>query len=374
MGGRRTGVRKASASSIQVDFTYKGMRCREKIKIIPTKANLAWAERRRGEVLNAIERGTFVYSEFFPDSKKAKILSPIGYIRTVGQALDLYLQSAKTELQRSTWLDYKNSVRNKLQPAFGSIPLSQLTRAEIKAWVSTQNVSVKRIANVLLPLRATLADATADGLITLNPLYGWTPKKKAGREAKESVDPFTPEEIKDILDAAPDTLRNMFQLAFWTGVRTSELIALRWEDFDGTSLNIRRASVRQRIKPPKTSAGVRTVKLLAPALEAIKAQKPHTYLMQEWVFLNPDGGPWLDDQQLRKGAWAPTLERAGVRYRHPYMMRHTYASMMVSAGENMAWIAAQMGHRDTSMVARVYGHWIPEADPSAGEKAERLWK
>ena len=56
------------------------------------------------------------------------------------------------------------------------------------------------------------------------------------------------------------------------------------------------------------------------------------------------------------------------------MMRHTYASMMVSAGENMAWIAAQMGHRDTSMVARVYGKWIPEADPSAGEKAERLWK
>ena len=60
--------------------------------------------------------------------------------------------------------------------------------------------------------------------------------------------------------------------------------------------------------------------------------------MQEWIFLNPDGDPWLDDQQMRKGAWVPTLERAEVRYRHPYMMRHTYASMMVSAGENMTYV------------------------------------
>ena len=371
--GRRTGVRATSASSIQIDFTYKGMRCREKIKLKPTKANLAWAERRRGEVLNAIERGTFVYSEFFPGSKNAKILSPTGHIRTVGQALDLYIESAKSELQHSTWRIYRNCVRNQLQPAFGSIPLAQLTRAEIKAWVAKQDVSTKSIANMLLPLRATLSEAAADGLIATNPLYGWSPKKKQKGEVRNKIDPFTREEMKAILVAAPDTMRNMIQLGFWTGVRTSELIALRWEDVDDDGLQVRRSKVEQRIKPPKTSAGVRVVKLLQPALDALKAQKRHTYLMQDWIFLNSKGEPWLDDQQLRKGAWIPILEKAGVRYRHPYTMRHTYASMMVSAGENMAWIAAQMGHRDTTMVTRVYGKWIPEADPLAGSKAEMLW-
>ena len=46
---------------------------------------------------------------------------------------------------------------------------------------------------------------------------------------------------------------------------------------------------------------------------------------------------------------------------------------MVSAGENMAWIATQMGHSDISMIARVYGKWMPEYDPSAGQKAESIW-
>ncbi len=372
--GRRTGVRAASASSIQIDFTYKGMRCREKIKIKPTKANLAWAERRRGEVLNAIERGTFIYSEYFPDSNKAKILSPTSHIRTVGQALDLYIQAAKAELQHSTWRIYKNCVENKLQPAFGSTPLARLTRADIKAWISTQDVTTKCIANNLLPLRAALADATADGLIATNPLYGWTPKKKQTGEVRESVDPFSPEEMKAILEVAPETIRNLFQFGFWTGVRTSELIALKWEDVGEASIHLCRANVEQRIKPPKTSAGVRDVKLLAPAKEALRAQKRHTFLMQDWIFLNPQGKPWLDDQQLRKRAWIPVLKKADVRYRHPYMMRHTYASMMVSAGENLAWIAAQMGHRDTTMVSRVYGKWIPEVDPTAGNKAEMMWK
>ena len=47
--------------------------------------------------------------------------------------------------------------------------------------------------------------------------------------------------------------------------------------------------------------------------------------------------------------------------------------MMVSAGEKMTWIAVQMGHRDTSMVARVYGRWIPDANLDSGRKAETLW-
>ena len=62
-----------------------------------------------------------------------------------------------------------------------------------------------------------------------------------------------------------------------------------------------------------------------------------------------------------------------MRYRYPYQTRHTYASMMLSAGENPLWVAAQMGHKDWSMIARVYGKWIPEADPLAGAKAVTLW-
>ncbi|MDF5919893.1 hypothetical protein P4133_10895 [Pseudomonas aeruginosa] len=62
------------------------------------------------------------------------------------------------------------------------------------------------------------------------------------------------------------------------------------------------------------------------------------------------------------------LKKAGVRYRRPYQTRHTYASMMLSAGEHPMWVAQQMGHSDWTAIARIYGRWMPSADYNAGEK------
>lgn len=64
------------------------------------------------------------------------------------------------------------------------------------------------------------------------------------------------------------------------------------------------------------------------------------------------------------------MKKAGVRYRRPYQTRHTYASMMLSAGEHPMWVAKQMGHTDWTMIARVYGRWMPQADQNAGRKGE----
>lgn len=71
--------------------------------------------------------------------------------------------------------------------------------------------------------------------------------------------------------------------------------------------------------------------------------------------------------------WHPAMKKAGVRYRRPYQTRHTYASMMLSAGEHPMWVAKQMGHSDWTMIARVYGRWMPDADSVAGNRAEKLW-
>jgi len=55
--------------------------------------------------------------------------------------------------------------------------------------------------------------------------------------------------------------------------------------------------------------------------------------------------------------------------RHPYER----ASMMLSAGEHPMWVAKQMGHTDWTMIARVYGRWMPSANEHAGQKGEMLW-
>ena len=54
-------------------------------------------------------------------------------------------------------------------------------------------------------------------------------------------------------------------------------------------------------------------------------------------------------------------------------MRHTYASMMLMAGESPQWVATQMGHTDWTFTARTYTRFIPDDAPDAGKKAVERW-
>jgi integrase len=124
----------------------------------------------------------------------------------------------------------------------------------------------------------------------------------------------------------------------------------------------------------KTEAGFREVKLLQPAIQALVAQKAHTFLKNAEIFQNPQTqARWTGDQQIREMMWIPALKKARVRYRKPYQTRHTYASMMLMAGEHVMWVARQMGHTDWSLTAKRYGRWIHSDMPDAGSKAEKLW-
>ena len=247
-----------------------------------------------------------------------------------------------------------------------------LTATKIKVWMSGLSISPKRIKNVLVPLKGALRSAFQDGLIDRD-VSAQIPS--ISHRTKET-NPFTPQEIHLILEHSETQTRNLFQFAFFSGLRTSELIALEWGDVDfqrGVA-KISRASVRKILKETKTKSGEREVKLLAPALAALIAQKPFTFDANNRIFHNPKtNSPWITDGQIRKSAWTPILKAADIPYRNPYQTRHTYASMLLSAGEDPMWVAHQMGHADWGMIRKTYGRWIPDMNPAAGRKVEDLW-
>ncbi|MFC7782508.1 tyrosine-type recombinase/integrase [Legionella taurinensis] len=74
--------------------------------------------------------------------------------------------------------------------------------------------------------------------------------------------------------------RNLFQFAFFTGLRISELIGLRWTDIDWNNqlMSIEETIVAKELKGPKTEAGKREILLLSSALEALERQKEFTGL------------------------------------------------------------------------------------------------
>lgn len=157
-------------------------------------------------------------------------------------------------------------------------------------------------------------------------------------------------------------------------MRTSELVGLSWGDVDWINGTVKVTRVKTQkssvFETTKTRAGTRALKLLEPAMKALVAQKEHTYLKGAEVFQDPRHlDRWSGDYPIREVFWARVLKKAKVRYRRPYQTRHTYASMMLSSGESPMWVAKQMGHSDWTMIARVYGKWIPDANPTAGNLA-----
>jgi integrase len=374
MGRTYDGVAAVSDSSIEITFTYRRTRCRERIKLEPTPANLKRASQHRAAVLDAIVKGTFNYAATFPDSpRRLKFADTPGEVTTVERYLESWITQRKNQLKASTWRSYR-AIITLIIKQFGTLNLSELKRPALKAWLSAMKCGNKRLANVQSPLRQALHDAVMDDLLETNPMHDWIYKNADAIKAIDDVDPFSIQEEELILKQLTGQTRNMFQFFFWTGLRTSELTALRWGDIDWIrgEFKIDRAQTQaaDEAETPKTKAGRRTVKLLPPAMEALVAQKVHTYLLGQEIFHDPRyNAPWTGDQPIRDGFWIPALRRAKVRYRRPYQTRHTYASRMLTAGESPMWVAAQMGHSDWGMIRRVYGKWIPDAQPEAGMKA-----
>lgn len=383
MGSSRQfdGVRPASESSIEIDFRYAGQRCRERIQLKPTPANLKRAALHRAAVLDAIANGTFDYAVTFPESPRAAKFrqAPPAAGKTVREYLESWIDSKAPTIKASTADGYRKAIKGRLVPDLGDKLLAELKRGDVRTMCEGIAASNKRIANVLSVLRAALDDAVGDELIENNCLAGWTYQRNEPPKEEDEVDPFTSEEQAAILEALPEQGRNMIQFALWTGLRTSELVALQWGDIDfaRNEVRVRRATTqaaKRKTETTKTRSGTRTIKLLAPARQALEAQKAHTFLAGLHVWHNPrTNEPWSGDGPIRKTMWTPALRRAGIRYRIPYQTRHTYASMMLSAGEHPMWVAQQMGHADWAMIRRIYGRWMPDADTAAGSRAEALF-
>jgi integrase len=187
------------------------------------------------------------------------------------------------------------------------------------------------------------------------------------KHQKEPPDPFTREEMEKIVAELaakqPGQVANFVEFWFWTGMRTSELFGLRWNNVDMNSgvVLVAEAVVRGIHKDRTKTNVVRTVKLNSRALPAIQRQRHHTQVAGGPVFQDPRySTPWIDERAFRRSYWTPTLKKLGIRYRRPYNMRHTYATVMLMAGMNSAFCAKQLGH-SVEMFHKTYSRWLDGA-------------
>ncbi|MBD3219588.1 MAG: tyrosine-type recombinase/integrase, partial [candidate division Zixibacteria bacterium] len=91
---------------------------------------------------------------------------------------------------------------------------------------------------------------------------------------------------------------------------------------------------------------------------------------QELVFSNANGLP-LDPENLIKREFHPALDRAGLRRIRFHDLRHTYASLLISQGENIKFIQSQLGHASATTTLDRYGHLMPNLDNDAARRLDK---
>lgn len=369
--------------TIYITFTINGFTCKEALKNIAiNKKNIRYATNLKAEVDGAITRQTFKYDDYFPDSG-TRTAQMFGESRTKTTISKLFKSVVWEDLvpKRTTAHTYRKDAKW-ADKALGHLPVSKLTVRDIRDWVkSMPNIKRKTISNRLVPLRIILAMAVDDELIDVNPADAVSLGKQSKglisrdqRKSDQSINPFTNDEIEKILRSASEYSElalNYFQTALYTGLRASELKGLKWVDkegnnnvdFDKDILHVRSTLVslsgKSFTQTPKTTTSFREVDLTPMAKTALERQKKITFGKSEYVFTLLDGGEGaLTNNSDYSKPWTTILSMVDVDYRPAKQTRHTYASQMLSGGENPAYIAGQLGHVDLEMIYKYYAKWI----------------
>lgn len=272
----------------------------------------------------------------------------------------------------STTLDeYRRTLERYFLPTYGRKQIASIQYEEFALFVARLPLMTgKTFNNIMTPVRGVFDYAFRTRKvkqdITTNIL--WRKHQSPG------PDPLEVDEVMMALEhlsaAHHPTWRNYFEVAFFTGLRPSELIAIHWPnvDFRRETLKVAGARVRATDKDTKTHA-IRYVDLQTPALAALQRQRELAKSKTGLVFLNPNTQRKFADTAAPLAVWYDVLKAAGIRKRGARQTRHTYATLCLHAGMNPAYVSRQMGHANAKMFFEVYSRWI-DGDANTREKAK----
>jgi len=364
-GKRGSGVEPLK-ECIRLRFTYARKRRYETLDLAPTPTNIKAAEKLVARIRQEIALGIFDYEATFPkgnaEAPDAEEAWPLGFT-TYSEA---WLKTAI--VAKSTLRSYHEALRTVWQPAFGERDIATIKKSEIKAIIAERIkvCTAKTVNNNLIPIRQVYEAAIDEEILEKSPLANIRNLKHQG----PLPDPFDPEEMEIILAGLAarhdERVWCRFAFAFFTGVRPSEQIAVRWSDVDWRlkTIRIQRALVRSEIKGTKTSS-IRDIDLNERALAVLQRMKAHSFMrgIESPIFINPiTNEPWADEKRQREVFFVPTLRAIGIRMRPPYQTRHTFATIALMGGVNPSYIARQLGHTSTAMLYKHYAKWIDGAD------------
>jgi integrase len=293
---------------------------------------------------------------------------------------------AAGDISARTAQRYRQLVENQIVPHLGAMLLQKLRPLDLEAWHTTLRncgrvrgkggVAARTIGHAHRILGKALRDAARNGMVSRNVV------------SEQSAPKVTDDEMVIVQDVPSlvESLRGwrlgtVAIVSLFTGMRLSEVLALRWNrvDLDKGAIDVREAVEQTmlhglRFKPPKSKAGRRDVTLPDMLVEVLREHRKATLELRmqlgagrlsddALLFANLEGAP-LSPNAV-SAAWADFAASIGMPDVTFHALRHTHASQLIHEGVDIVTISKRLGHAKPDITLRVYAHLFHKDDSKA---------
>ncbi|WP_339483234.1 tyrosine-type recombinase/integrase [Pseudomonas sivasensis] len=382
--GLPTGV-EFVGQSVRIRFTWRGERRCETLAHPQTPKGIKAAADLRDQVISLAKHGVLDdqrYAELFPNSS----YMPVSPVMTFAEYAQVWIDGL--EIVPGTRRNYRATINTYWMPWLGQLPITAITTTVLRRVINetvweTQSIKRESIARVT----SLLKSAVQDELIDRNPA---TPIKLP-KKTKKQVDPFSGDEAAAIVEWMYANFKRpgvrifaaYFEFAFFSGMRTGEIAALRWDEIDmeARTAHVCRIVVDGEVEERTKTNYARTVMLNSRALNALRQakqvaddrllQRRRIKTKSQYVFPPSGGSEFICRPSQTGDQFSKALTALDLRHRPQYNCRHTYATMCLMAGMNPAFIAGQLGH-SIQVLLTTYAKWLSStADWSEVGKLEQ---
>lgn len=316
-------------------------------------------------------------------------------IEPASESLDKYLEKwlesvVRSRVREATFDDYKYLLDRYVSPALGAIKLCDIRSIDIQKvygdMLGERELSARTVRMTHAVLSSAMKQAVRWHMLPRNPCEF----VDLPRMARKEMQALSPEEASRFLEVARnDKLGIVLSFALATGMRPEEYLALKWSDLDlhaGTA-TVRRTLIWRKgggwyFGEPKTSRSRRTIPIPRSLVGELadhrrkqaesRLKKGADYQNNDLVFASGEGTPILLRNLVRRH-FQPLLTRAELSPTlRLYDLRHSCATLLLSAGENPKVVSERLGHASIVLTLDTYSHVLPSMQQAATEKLEKI--
>jgi integrase len=298
-------------------------------------------------------------------------------VRVRTRALGLFAEDELfdgEEIDPSTASSYLSMLDVHFRPRWGALPVSEVKPAGVQEWLRSLEMAPKTKGHIKALMHLLFEKAMLWELLPVerNPMQ-LVRVKGISKRTKKPLE-LTVEQCTALIDALPDPYRTIVIVAVCTGLRVSEILALRWSRirFDRLTMLVKVKSVNGRIGRVKTECSEDELPLdpdFATALLRWKAQCRST--PGDWVFPSPVTDRCFHASPIQQDYIRPAAEKLSLKGVGWHTFRHLYRTWLDDTGAPIGVQQKLMRHAQVGTTMNVYGTALMEAKREANSKVVR---